>query len=165
MAGNMAIRMGSRHFRDFTQVLTILCQELAKLIVRDGEGATKFVTLRIQGARNETEALRVAEAIARSVLVKTALFGEDANWGRMMAAIGASGVNVPAEKIALSLCGIQIAKNGIAVGKAAEDQANKRLRQREITLTVNLGLGKSQIVYYTTDLSEAYVKINAAYRT
>ena len=135
------------------------------MIVRDGEGATKFVTLQIREARNESEAFCIAEAIARSVLVKTALFGEDANWGRIMAAIGASGVNVPAEKISLSVNGIPIARGGIAVGKRAEAQAGRKLRQKDITLTVGLGQGKAEVVYYTTDLSEDYVKINAAYRT
>lgn len=165
LAENPPIRKGSSALKTFTQLLTLLCQELAKMIVRDGEGATKFVTLQIRGGRSESEALRIAEAIARSVLVKTALFGEDANWGRIMAAIGASGVNVLPEKISLSVNGVPIARSGIAVGKRAEAQANRKLRQKDITLTVGLGLGKAEVVYYTTDLSEDYVKINAAYRT
>lgn len=165
LAKNPPIRKGSSTFKIFAQLLTLLCQELARMIVRDGEGATKFVTLQIQEARNESEAFCIAEAIARSVLVKTALFGEDANWGRIMAAIGASGVKVPAEKISLSVNGIPIALGGIAVGKRAEAQAGRKLRQKDITLTVGLGQGKAEVVYYTTDLSEDYVKINAAYRT
>ncbi len=165
LAENPPIRSGTTALKVFTQLLTFLCQELAKMIVRDGEGATKFVTLQIRGARNESEALRIAEAIARSILVKTALFGEDANWGRIMAAIGASGVDVPAERISLSVNGIQIARGGIAVGKRAEAQANRKLRQRNITLTVGLGQGNAEVIYYTTDLSQGYVKINAAYRT
>jgi glutamate N-acetyltransferase/amino-acid N-acetyltransferase len=165
LAENPSIRPGSKEWKHFTQLLTSVCQELAKMIVQDGEGATKFVILEVQGARNEAEARRVAEAIARSVLVKTALFGEDVNWGRIMVAIGSSGANVSAEKISLSVCGIKIVKRGVAVGKAAEAKANQRLRQREITLTVNLGLGKTPFVYYTTDLSDHYVRINAAYRT
>jgi glutamate N-acetyltransferase/amino-acid N-acetyltransferase len=165
LAENPPIRKGSNAFKTFTQLLTLLCQELAKMIVRDGEGTTKFVTLQIQGAPNESVALRIAKAIARSVLVKTALYGEDANWGRIMAAIGASGADVPAEKISLSVNGIAIARGGIAVGKRAEARAHRKLRQKEITLTVGLGLGKAEVLYYTTDLSEDYVKINAAYRT
>ncbi|MCI0527681.1 MAG: bifunctional glutamate N-acetyltransferase/amino-acid acetyltransferase ArgJ [Nitrospira sp.] len=165
LAENPLIRSGTTALKVFTQHLTFLCQELAKMIVRDGEGATKFVTLQVRRARNESEALRIAEAIARSILVKTALFGEDANWGRIMAAIGASGVDVPAERISLSVNGIQIAQGGIAVGKRAEAQANRKLRQRNITLTVGLGQGKAEVIYYTTDLSQGYVKINAAYRT
>jgi glutamate N-acetyltransferase/amino-acid N-acetyltransferase len=165
LAENRPIQKGSRELKAFTQMLTSLCQELARMIVRDGEGATKFVTLQVRGARNESEALRIAEAIARSLLVKTALFGEDANWGRIMVAIGASGVDVLAERISLSVNGIQIARGGIAVGKQAEAQAGRKLQQWDITLTVGLGLGKAGVVYYTTDLSEAYVKINAAYRT
>ncbi len=165
LAENRPIRKGSRELKAFTQMMTFLCQELARMIVRDGEGATKFVTLQIRGARNESEALRIAKTIARSLLVKTALFGEDANWGRIMAAIGASGVDVLAERISLSVNGIQIARGGIAVGKQAEAQASRKLRQRDITLTVGLGLGKAGVVYYTTDLSDAYVRINASYRT
>jgi glutamate N-acetyltransferase/amino-acid N-acetyltransferase len=165
MAGNPPIRKGSSTSKIFTQLLTLLCQELARMIVRDGEGATKFVTLQIQGSRNQSEALRIAQAIARSLLVKTALFGEDANWGRIMAAIGASGVNVQAEKISLSVNGVQITRGGIAVGKRAEARAHRKLRQKDITLTVGLGLGKAEAVYYTTDLSQDYVRINATYRT
>jgi glutamate N-acetyltransferase/amino-acid N-acetyltransferase len=165
LAKNPPVRKGSRTFKMFAQSLTALCQELSRMIVRDGEGATKFVTLQIREARNESEALRIARAIARSVLVKTALFGEDANWGRIMAAIGASGVNVPAEKVVLSVNGIPIARGGIAAGKQAEARAHRKLRQRDIILTVGLGLGKAEAAYYTTDLSEDYVKINAAYRT
>jgi glutamate N-acetyltransferase/amino-acid N-acetyltransferase len=165
LAENPPIRSGSSDFKMFVQLLTLQCQELAKMIVRDGEGATKFVTLQILGARTESMALRIAEAIARSVLVKTALYGEDANWGRIMAAIGASGVDVPAEKISLSVNGVPVVRGGVAVGKRAEARAHRQLRHKDIALTVGLGLGKSEVLYYTTDLSEDFVKINAAYRT
>lgn len=165
LAGNRPIQKGSKAFRVFTETLTVLCQELAKMIVLDGEGATKFVTLRIQGAKNEAEALKVAQAIARSPLVKTAFYGEDPNWGRIMAAIGACGVNVLAEKIGLWIGKIQLARGGVALGREAEARAGRLLRNRYITLTVDLGMGKAHLVYYTTDLSDAYVRINAAYRT
>ena len=135
------------------------------MIARDGEGATKFVELRVTGARTEIDALRVANTVATSSLVKTAWFGQDSNWGRIMAAIGRAGVTIRENRIAISYGDIPVVRRGIGLGQAAEAQANMVLRQREFTLTVHLGQGRAAATVWTSDLTLDYVKINASYRS
>jgi glutamate N-acetyltransferase/amino-acid N-acetyltransferase len=135
------------------------------MIVRDGEGATKMIRLKVKGAGSEREAEIVAFAIANSSLVKTAFFGEDCNWGRILAAIGSSGVKVRPDRIDLFMGPVQIVKNGVGLGKDKEEQTQEILREREIDLGVHLHQGKAQAEVLTCDLSFDYVKINASYRT
>lgn len=165
LAQNHPISKGSAAFKVLTASLTEICRVLAQKIVGDGEGATKFVTLEVRGGRDRSEAHRVAEAIARSILVKTALYGEDPNWGRVLVAIGACGVPVPEERVSIWIDDVRVVKGGVGLGRSAEAQAQKRLRRRQLRLTVDLGMGAVRLTYYTTDLSEAYVRINASYRT
>src|SRR5207245_381137 len=146
-------------------MINTICQDLPKMIPRDVKGATKFVELRVTGARTDTDALRVANTVATSSLVKTAWFGQDSNWGRIMAAIGRAGVTIKENRIAISYGDIPVVRRGIGLGQAAEEQANAVLRQREFTLTVHLGQGRAAATVWTSDLTLDYVKINASYRS
>ena len=165
MAGNQSFSQAGSDGRRFQGLLNTVCQDLAKMIARDGEGATKFVELRITGARTEADALRVANTVATSSLVKTAWFGQDSNWGRIMAAIGRAGVKIRENRIAISYGDIPVVRRGIGLGQGAEEQANAVLRQREFTLTVHLGQGRAAATVWTSDLTLDYVKINASYRS
>ncbi len=147
----------------FGQILQEVCQELAYLIVKDGEGATKVVRLRVEGARDTEEALRLARAVADSPLVKTALFGEDPNWGRILVAMGKLGLGLPLEKISVYLEDIPLVSKGS--GTPYEEAAQAAMRRPEFTLRIELGLGKASAEILTCDLSTEYVKINAEYRT
>ncbi len=135
------------------------------MCVRDGEGATKDITLRIEGARNEEEARTLALTVAHSPLVKTALFGQDANWGRILAALGRSGVSFDPEKVDIYFDHIQIVKNGISKGPKEEARAGAVLKKRSLTIRIDLHQGSADIQVYTCDLSLDYVRINADYRT
>ena len=135
------------------------------MIVRDGEGATKAVTLQIKGARNEQEARTLAMTVATSPLVKTALFGQDANWGRILAALGRSGVSFDPEKVDLYFDGLLVVKNGTGQGDKVEGLAGEVLKKTALTIRVDMHQGKAETVVYTCDLSLDYVRINADYRT
>ena len=165
LAGNQSFSTTGSDGRRFQELLNTVCQDLAKMIARDGEGATKFVELRVTGARTEADALRVANTVATSSLVKTAWFGQDSNWGRIMAAIGRAGVTIKENRIAIFYGDIPVVQRGIGLGQAAEAQANVVLKQREFTLTVHLGQGRAAATVWTSDLTLDYVKINASYRS
>jgi glutamate N-acetyltransferase/amino-acid N-acetyltransferase len=160
-----ALRAGTVAFRTFQVGLEMVCLSLARMIARDGEGATKLVEVRITGARTSREARLAAEAVANSPLVKTMLFGEDINWGRVLAALGRSGATFDPGGVELFVDELPVVKRGVGLGKSAESAANHRLRQREFALAVNLHAGRAAARVWTTDLSEAYVRINAGYRT
>jgi glutamate N-acetyltransferase/amino-acid N-acetyltransferase len=165
LAGNRPVTLDSAEGRRFQSLMNHVCVELAKMIARDSEGATKFVELVVAGARSETAALLVANTIATSSLVKTSWFGEDSNWGRIMAAIGRAGIPVDEKKISISYGHVQVVRKGIGIGPAAEERANAVLRQPEFTVRVDLGLGRAATTVWTSDLTLDYVKINAAYRS
>ncbi|GAQ94757.1 glutamate N-acetyltransferase [Thermodesulfovibrio aggregans] len=149
-------------WKQFREVLTDLCIELSKMIVKDGEGATKFVSVTVKGAKTTQDARRVARAVANSLLVKTALYGGDPNWGRVIAAVGYSGVPVKEEKIEIYINDICLFRG---LPTMREDELKESLKQREIEILINLNLGKGHTTIFTTDLSEDYVRINSAYRT
>lgn len=165
MAGNPTLRAGTPCFAAFRRLLDHACHSLAMQVCRDGEGVTKVVQILVVGARSPADARRVAQVVATSCLVKTALFGEDANWGRIMAAIGRAGVGVNPKKIRLSFNGVAIVKGGAGLGPAAERRLTKIVRRKEFTITVDLGQGRAQSRLWTTDLSDNYVRINASYRS
>ena len=164
-AGNRPFTNAGSDARQFQALLNSVCRDLAQMIARDGEGATKFVELRVTGARSETEAIHVANTIATSSLVKTAWFGQDCNWGRIMAAIGRAGVPIAEDRIGIFYGDIPVVRRGIGLGQAAESRANTVLKQCEFTLIVHLGQGRSSAIVWTSDLSLDYVKINASYRS
>lgn len=148
----------------FEKALLMLCTALAEKIVKDGEGATKFVTIEVAGAKNEEQGKKCAKSIADSLLVKTALFGEDPNWGRVLAVTGYSGVDLNPAKTNISFNGVPVVRNGSAI-KADGRKLKAAAKKQEITLKVSLGVGKSSFKVLTADLSHDYVKINAEYTT
>ncbi len=163
MADNTLIRRSSAAFERFSSALSQITRELSEMIIKDGEGASKFVKVMVKNARNNEEAKKGAFAIANSILVKTALYGNDANWGRIIAALGYSGMTIREDKTDITLNGIRVAHKGKSTGK--DKEANERLRGKDITITADLHLGKGAATVLTCDLTEGYVKINAEYRT
>jgi len=155
----------SENFIVFRNCLEEILHELAMKIVADGEGATKTITVRVCGAREPEEALKIGKTIANSNLVKTAFFGEDANWGRIIAAMGRSGVRFSPERVDILFDDIKIVEKGIAVGGAAEKEAEIVLKKRAFCVTVDLREGSACEEVYTCDFSLDYVKINADYRS
>ena len=131
-------------------------------IARDGEGATKFVEIRVTGAVSFVEARRVAKTIAHSPLVKTALYGEEFNWGRILCAAGYSGVDFDPEKVVLKLCGIQVYRRGTALS-AAQARAEKAMKAHDLQISLDLAAGNAEARVWTCDLSHEYVNINASY--
>jgi glutamate N-acetyltransferase/amino-acid N-acetyltransferase len=164
-AGNMPISSGSPDAPLFLSLLNEVLSELARMIVKDGEGATKFVTVSVRGAVSSAEAKRAAMAIANSSLVKTAFFGQDANWGRILAAVGYSGSQVDPDLADLFFDDVPMARNGVFAGGDAEALGSEVIKKPEFTVTVDLKLGEGKATVYTSDLSYDYVKINADYRT
>lgn len=151
-------------FSAFRDALTDVCGRLAEQIVRDGEGATKVLRIRVTGARSEHDAVEVGRAVAASALVKTAIAGEDPNWGRVLAAIGASPIAIEPDRIAVSFGGVTVCRFGVAAA-FDEGQARVMLRGRDVHLTVDLGLGAAEATFLTCDLTHDYVTINAEYTT
>ncbi|MBN1843630.1 MAG: bifunctional glutamate N-acetyltransferase/amino-acid acetyltransferase ArgJ [Deltaproteobacteria bacterium] len=149
----------------FQKTLNEVLSTLAFQIVQDGEGATKLVRVEVKGAASDEDARQVAYTIAESPLVKTALFGEDANWGRIMAAIGRAGVPVNPETIQICFDEVRIVKDGQGCGSEAEAEATRIFKNDQFSITVDLELGSSAATVHTCDLSTDYVKINADYRT
>ncbi|USE82759.1 bifunctional glutamate N-acetyltransferase/amino-acid acetyltransferase ArgJ [Acinetobacter tibetensis] len=148
------------------EVLIRVMKRLAQLIVRDGEGATKFMTVAVEGGADTQECCDIAYSIAHSPLVKTAFFASDPNWGRILAAIGYAGVkNLEVEKIQVWLDDVQICKDGGAAADYTEAEGAHVMAQPEITIRVDLGRGQAKDTVYTCDLSYDYVKINADYRS
>ena len=164
-AENRTIKEGTAAFRRFQLLLIEACQALALAICRDGEGVTKVVNIEVTGAASVAQARQVAQTIATSNLVKTALFGEDANWGRVMAAIGRAGVPITPSKLSLRFGGVPMVQNGMGLGLVAERRIAKVFRQKEFTIAVGLGQGRHRAHMWTTDLSFDYIRINASYRS
>ncbi|HEX8544899.1 MAG TPA: bifunctional glutamate N-acetyltransferase/amino-acid acetyltransferase ArgJ [Pseudomonas sp.] len=143
-----------------------VCMEVAQAIVRDGEGATKFVTVEVNGGGNHQECLDVGYAVAHSPLIKTALFASDPNWGRILAAVGRAGVpDLDVSKIDVFLGSVCIASKGCRATTYTEEQGSAVMAEAEITIRIELGRGECSETIWTTDLSHEYVKINAEYRT
>jgi glutamate N-acetyltransferase/amino-acid N-acetyltransferase len=149
----------------FYHRLLEVCQNLAKSVVRDGEGATKFIEVCVKGARNKEDAKQAAYAIAHSPLVKTAFFGMDANWGRILCAIGHSGIRIDPNRVDVLFDRMPIVKDGMGVGGQLEEKAAEVIKNKSFKVTVHLHQGKAEFSVFTTDLSIDYVKINASYRS
>jgi glutamate N-acetyltransferase/amino-acid N-acetyltransferase len=154
----------SRLGRMFDRLLFATMDALARMIVLDGEGATKLITIRVVRAPTEGDALKAARRIANSCLVKTAFFGEDFNWGRIMGALGSSGARVDQDRVCLSYNGIPAVRRGVALPDNIP-QLKATVKKKEIELEVDLQAGRAQCRYLTCDLSYEYVKINADYTT
>jgi len=165
--GQSAAKIGAAGsaFQQFVALLTDACEALAKMVAQDGEGATKRIEIIVTGAKDDRSARRVAMAVAKSPLVKTAFFGEDANWGRIVAAIGNAGIPVDPNKIDLTFGAVALVRRGAYLGAAAETAASLYLKGQDLRLTIGLSAGPGRATVWTCDLSDDYVKINAAYRT
>jgi glutamate N-acetyltransferase / amino-acid N-acetyltransferase len=149
----------------FQNSLDEVLMELAKMVVKDGEGATKLVEVVVNGAASDADAKKIAHTIANSNLFKTALFGEDANWGRILAAAGRSGAALDPEKVDIFFNDVQMVKDGLWCGAEAEQKATRVLKTPEFKVVIDLKLGSGRSAYWTCDFSIDYVKINADYRS
>ncbi|MHB8062886.1 MAG: bifunctional ornithine acetyltransferase/N-acetylglutamate synthase, partial [Ruminiclostridium sp.] len=144
--------------------LMYVCTYLARLMAKDGEGATKLIEVIVDGAEDEADAYKVVSAVAKSPLVKTAIFGEDANWGRIITAVGYSGATFDPNLTDIYIGNLLVCRNGTAVN-FDETAAKEILKQKEITIKINLKKGKATDRIWTCDFSYDYVKINGSYRS
>jgi len=149
----------------FQAALSDLCRQLAHLVVRDGEGASKFIAVNVSGATSDDSAHRIAISIANSPLVKTAIAGEDANWGRVVMAVGKAGEPAERDRLAIRFGATQVASGGLAVEGYDEAPVAAHLKGQEIDIGVDLGLGDGRATVWTCDLTHGYISINADYRS
>ena len=164
--GSSGVQIDEANFELFLEQLTAIFTELAQSIIRDGEGANKFVTVTVDSAENIKEALAVAYAVAESPLVKTALTASDPNWGRILAAVGRADVSdLDVSKIQISLNSVLIAENGGRAPSYTEAQGQQAMQAEDIEILIQLNRGQVSETLWTTDLSYEYVRINAEYRT
>ena len=165
-AGNAAIiRADDPRLAGFRAALDDLLIELAQLVARDGEGANKLVTVEVEGAESDASAHRIAMSIANSPLVKTAVAGEDANWGRVVMAVGKAGEPADRDRLAIWFGDVRVAVQGARDPDYSEEAASAVMRRPEITVRVDLGLGQGRARVWTCDLTKAYVAINGDYRS
>jgi len=164
-ASKRALHAQDSRFRPFQEALFKVMDHLALAIVKDGEGRTKVVTICVRGGKNSRAAEQLAFRVAHSPLVKTAFFGQDPNWGRIMAAMGAAGVVFDPQKVSIFFDDVMVVEHGVYAPGASEEQQRRVLQQEEFTVTIDLHAGSAQVSILTTDLSSDYVKINASYRT
>lgn len=155
---------GGEDLDRFTEALTAVAQDLARMVVRDGEGAQRLVEVVVEGARDQADAERAAFAVATSLLVKTMLHGGEPNWGRVVAAVGYSGAEVDERRVAVWFGDVQVVHGGVGVAGVFE-QAAQALRRPEVLLRLDLGLGPGRARVWTCDLGEEYVRINGSYIT
>ena len=164
-AGGSSLRSGSPEAKQFESALLAVCEDLVRQLARDGEGATKLITVEIEGARSAAEADRAARRIGNSMLVKTAVFGGDPNWGRILQTLGAARIAWDPEKIRVRVGSVVVFARGGSAGPAARKRAEKALEADEIRIQVDLGRGRGTARLFTCDLSYDYVRINAEYTT
>jgi glutamate N-acetyltransferase/amino-acid N-acetyltransferase len=166
VAGNATLRSAkSADAARFAKALLEVCESLVRDLAGDGEGATKLVTIDVKGAASPAQAETAARRIANSALVKTALFGRDPNWGRILQTLGAGRVTITEAKAQIHLCGVPVFAKGAATGPAARKRAYARMGEREISIEVDLAAGTASTRMWTCDFSYDYVRINAEYTT
>jgi len=163
MAGNNSL--SSDDYRQFQKGLQDVMNDLATMIVKDGEGATKLVFIILKGAISQQDALIAAKNVANSYLVKTAFYGQDANWGRIMAALGRSGITMEEKNISIWIDDVNIVSGGLTTGPYQEQLAAERMKNRSFSVTIDLNMGDYEFNVTTCDLTHEYVSINANYRT
>ncbi|MGE0129906.1 MAG: bifunctional glutamate N-acetyltransferase/amino-acid acetyltransferase ArgJ [Blastocatellales bacterium] len=151
-------------FEQFTKALTEVCRDLAIQVARDGEGARKLITIRVRNAPNERDAEKIAATIATSPLVKTAIAGADANWGRILAAAGRSSVKFDISKVEIKLDDLVVARRGMGL-QFNEARALEILKRDEVTITFDMRQGEAEVIEWTCDMTEGYIRINADYRS
>lgn len=163
--GNKISDAKDNHLKPFKKALQDLMHELSMLLVRDGEGATKQVCIEVTGAKSKGSALNIAKSIANSPLVKTAVAGEDANWGRIVMAVGKAGEPADRDLLTISFGDVMVAQNGERVADYNEEAATRIMQANEINITVDIGLGSGKAKVWTCDLTKEYVAINGDYRS
>ncbi|MBI5091034.1 MAG: bifunctional glutamate N-acetyltransferase/amino-acid acetyltransferase ArgJ [Candidatus Hydrogenedentes bacterium] len=163
-SGAAHLTPGTDNYARFAEAFKALCVEMAQWLVRDGEGATKFVEIAVEGAHNDDDAKTIARTIAQSQLCKTAFFGQDPNWGRFACAAGYSGVTFEPDAVSIWLNDIQLMQDGAAAPYKEADAA-AAMKEREFRIRVSVGRGSGSAVFWTSDLSHDYVSINADYRS
>ncbi len=163
MAGNGPLKAAD--YEGFNNGLRRVMAELSSMIIKDGEGATKLVNIKVKGAATEKDAITAARAVSNSILVKTAFYGQDPNWGRIMAALGRAGIRIKEEEVAIWIDDIKIVDGGLGVGAEQEKKAAQRMKNREFSITIDLRLGEHEDQVTTCDLTHEYISINADYRT
>lgn len=142
-----------------------ICHDLAQQVVRDGEGASKFITVQVAGATSAGAAKTIGLAIANSPLVKTAIAGEDANWGRIVMAVGKSGARAERDKLRIWIGGVEITAKGMVVEGYDEAPVAEHMKGKDIDIKVDIGLGRGSATVWTCDLTHGYIDINADYRS
>jgi len=165
LSGIEAISSESKDANKFIDAVEFICQKLALMIVNDGEGATKLICIHVKGALSEKDAEKIAFRIAESPLVKTSLFGEGCNWGRVMAAAGSAGIFVDPKKIDIFYGSVQVVQKGTGFALKTEKVLKTYLKSRNINIDVDLHMGRKSAKVWTTDLTPDYVHINADYKT
>ncbi len=160
-----AVIQSSDDIAIFQKILDDILLDLAKQLVRDGEGVTKLVEILVRGAATESDARNIVETVSHSPLVKTAFFGEDANWGRIIAAVGRADATVDPDKIDVYFDEVQMVKAGMGCGKSVEAEATKVLKKKSFSVTVDLNIADGNAAILTCDFSTDYVRINANYRS
>ena len=163
-SGAAEITDGSPEYDKFYATLKEICQELSKRIAADGEGATKFLTINVSGTKTFEDAKTVAMSIAKSPLVKTAFFGEDPNWGRVICAVGYAGIPMVPEKTVIKFGGVPVYANGLGA-EFNEDDIHKVMAEHDIVIDVEMGMGHAKATVWSCDFSYEYVKINGEYHT
>lgn len=163
-AGNKKITAKDESYEKFFAALLDLCQSLSREIAADGEGATKFLTINVTGAKNKSDAKTVAMSVAKSPLVKTAFFGEDPNWGRVVCAVGYAGVPISPEKMTVNFGGVPVYAHGVGA-EHDEDALKKIMSAHDIDVNIELGDGNAAATVWSCDFSYEYVKINGEYHT
>lgn len=165
VADNREVRSTGRNFQLLQTAIGEVLRDLSRLVVKDGEGATRVVDIFVRGARNTTDAEKIARAVAYSPLVKTAFYGGDPNWGRIVCAVGYAGAALNLDKLDILIGDVPIGQGGISTGAANEKQAAAVMRAPEFSLTIDLHLGRGAAHVVTSDLSVGYVRFNSAYST
>lgn len=163
-SGVAEITEGTAAYDKFYGTLKEICQEMSKRIAADGEGATKFLTINVVGTKSFADAKTIAMSVAKSPLVKTAFFGEDPNWGRVICAVGYAGVPMVPEKTVIKFGGIPVYVNGLGAD-FTEEEIRQVMEQHDITVDIDMGLGEAQATVWSCDFSYEYVKINGEYHT
>jgi len=163
VAGNR--RLTKPDIKEFERGLTDVMEELAYMIAKDGEGATKVVIIEVNGAASKDDANTAARVVGNSNLVKTTIFGQDPNWGRIMAALGRAGIKMEENKVQIWIDGIKVVDGGLMTSEKEERKAAERMKKEQITITIHLNQGKWKDRIITCDLTYDYIRINAGYRT
>jgi len=154
-----------KKIKNFSEALHSVLLNLSKRIVTDGEGASKFITINIMKSKNEKDAKKIAFSIANSPLVKTAIAGEDPNWGRIIMAIGKSGININLKKLSINFGNIKVIDKGQLVNNYKESEVANYMKEHEINISINLNMGLKKFTAYTMDLTKKYIEINSDYRS